>query len=222
MNDQRLSSGASLARPTFTVEDLMTSTSPPASALLSPCLTTEPQSPIQDILMLPPLEFPSLEKHGERYKLFSVRAEWAYDNILSQLGSKHFRWPKRSRRRRDIMEQKAVCLAIVASLVEVVVKPPLEATSSQDASIEVCSQIDDALKSFWMPLSHFARNIMTFGQRQEVRLPRIKSPCQMISSNSPGYIRAVHCLLKSTGKLLQMDSKLLKQGLSVSPTPPTS
>ncbi|KAK2035955.1 hypothetical protein LZ31DRAFT_485147 [Colletotrichum somersetense] len=219
-NEQRLSSGSSFQRPTFSAADLTTSTSPPASNLLSPCLTTEPQSPVQDILVpLPQLELPSLEKHGERYKLFYVRVEWAYDYLLNQ---KHFRRSKKSRRRRDIMNQKAVCLEIVESLVEAVVKPPLEATSSQDASIEICSRIDDSLNSLWMQLSCLARNITTFGQRHEVRLPRMKSLFQMISSHSPDCIRAVPCLLKSAGKLLQMNSKLLKQGLSVSATLPTS
>ncbi|KAK2025750.1 hypothetical protein LX32DRAFT_665763 [Colletotrichum zoysiae] len=166
-NDQRLSSGASFQRPAFSAADLMTSTPPQASALLSPCLTTEPQSPLQDILVpLPQLELPSLEKHGERYKLFHVRVEGAYDYILSQ---KHFRRSKKSRRRRDIVNQKAVCLEIVESLVEAVLNPPLEATSSQDASIEICSQIDDALNSLWIQLNCLARNITAFGQRHEVR-----------------------------------------------------
>ncbi|KAK1599350.1 uncharacterized protein LY79DRAFT_504495 [Colletotrichum navitas] len=202
-NDQRLSSGSPIQRPTFGAADLITSTSPSGSALLSPCLTTEPQSPTQNAcLPLPPLESPSLEKHGQRYEMFSVRVEGAYDTVLSQLDSKRFRRSKETRRRFDIKVQKASCLKTVKSLVGVLVSPPLEAASSQDASIEVCTQIDDALNSLWIQLSYLARDIARFGQRYEVRLSRMRSLCPLTSLNSPDCSRTANCLLKLAGKIL--------------------
>ncbi|EFQ34299.1 uncharacterized protein GLRG_09443 [Colletotrichum graminicola M1.001] len=168
-NDQRLSSGSSLQRPTFSAADLITSTSPSGSALLSPSLTTEPQSPTQNVcLPLSPLESPSLEKHGQRYEMFSFRVEGAYDAVLSQLDSKRFRRSKKSRRRFDIEVQKASCLNTIGCLVRVLVSQPLEATSSQDASIEVCTLIDDALNNLWIQLSYLARDITRFGQKHEI------------------------------------------------------
>ncbi|KAK1960058.1 hypothetical protein LY78DRAFT_707052 [Colletotrichum sublineola] len=169
---RRLSSGPSPQRPNFSIAELMASTSPSASALLSPCVTTEPQSPTQDACVpLPRLESWSLEKYGQHHEKLSVRVEVAYDAVLNLLDSKRFRSSKRTKERLqfDIKVQKASYLKTVTSLVEVLVSPLPETTSSQDANIEVCTQIDDSLDRLWSQLHRLAGDIARFDLKHEVR-----------------------------------------------------
>ncbi|KAK1981904.1 hypothetical protein LZ30DRAFT_591717 [Colletotrichum cereale] len=224
-NGQRLSFGSSPQRPTFSAADIMTSTSPLVSALLSPCLTGEPQSPTQDTCApLPRLESSSLVKYGQHYEILSVRVGGAYDAVLHRLDSKRFRRSKetKERRRFDIKVQKASYLKIVTSLVGALVGPQPEAISPHDASIEVCTQIDDALNGLWIQLHYLAGDITRFGLKHEVSLPRTRPLCLLLYLNSPDCFRAARCILKSAGELWQMDSKRLNQGTSVSATPPAS
>ncbi|KDN60079.1 hypothetical protein CSUB01_06345 [Colletotrichum sublineola] len=169
---RRLSSGPSPQRPNFSIAELMASTSPSASALLSPCVTTEPQSPTQDACVpLPRLESWSLEKYGQHHEKLSVRVEVAYDAVLNLLDSKRFLSSKRTKERLqfDIKVQKASYLKTVTSLVEVLVSPLPETTSSQDANIEVCTQIDDSLDRLWSQLHRLAGDIARFDLKHEGR-----------------------------------------------------